>query len=422
MRVKLGEVCTIKSSKRVFEKEYVNVGVPFIRGQEISDGSIKETNTKFQCYISKERFEQLKNINGVPKVNDILITAVGTIGNLFFVDRNFDFYFKDGNVIWLTEFSEKVNSKYLYFFMKSKYFYKQLECAMIGAVQKALTMVMLSKVEFELPNYNEQTKIANLLEKIEKKIDSNNKINTELEKIAKTIYDYWFLQFEFPNEKGKPYKSSGGKIVWNEEVKQGIPEGWKIETLNNICMFKNGINYNKNEVGNKKYKIVNVRDITASSLVVNKFNLDNIFLNNIQADNYLVEDNDILIARSGTPGAVRILSTNKENIVYCGFIISMTPINKKLRYLLTYNLKLLEGSTATKTGGSILQNVSQETLKQIKAYLPQNEIIEKFNEKISTIIDSINCNMRKNEKLSKLKDYLLPLLMNGQVGFKEMGK
>jgi len=250
MRVKLGEICTIKSSRRIFEKEYVDNGVPFIRGQEISDGSIKEINTKFQCYISKERFEQLKNTNGVPKVNDILITAVGTIGNLFYVNKNFDFYFKDGNVIWLTDFNEKVNSKYLYFFMKSKYFFKQLEYAMIGAVQKALTMVTLAKVEFELPNYKEQTRIANLLERIENKIDNNNKINIELEQMSKIIYDYWFLQFEFPNEEGKPYKSSGGKMVWNEELKREIPQGWKKEKAKDLIEIGNGKDYKHLSTGN----------------------------------------------------------------------------------------------------------------------------------------------------------------------------
>ena len=250
MKVKLGDICTIKSSKRIFEKEYVPSGIPFIRGQEISDGSIKQKNGKFQCYISKERFDQLKEKNGVPQKNDILITAVGTIGNLFYVDREFDFYFKDGNVIWLTDFNKLVYPKYLYFFMKSQYFLKQLEYAMIGAVQKALTMVMLSKIEFELPSYDKQKRIASWLEIIDNKIDNNNKVISELEKMSKTIYDYWFLQYEFPNEEGKPYKSLGGKMVWNDELGQEIPEGWYTVKVYEILSKVN----NSNKLSSSEYK------------------------------------------------------------------------------------------------------------------------------------------------------------------------
>src|SRR5699024_8066538 len=189
--------------------------------------------------------------------NDILITAVGTIGNLFYVDREFDFYFKDGNVIWLTDFNKLVYPKYLYFFMKSQYFLKQLEYAMIGAVQKALTMVMLSKIEFELPSYDKQKRIASWLEIIDNKIDNNNKVISELEKMSKTIYDYWFLQYEFPNEEGKPYKSSGGKMIWNEELEREIPEGWKTIKLQDVFSFVKGkiprITFDNSTVGAYPY-------------------------------------------------------------------------------------------------------------------------------------------------------------------------
>ena len=170
MKVKLGEICDISSAKRVFEKEYVAKGVPFIRGLEISNGSILNENTLFECYISEERYQELKMLYGVPQKGDILITAVGTIGNLCYIDSNREFYFKDGNIIWLKNFQKDIYSQYLYYFMKSPFFKNQLEHAMIGAVQKALTMIMLEKIEIELPSYEMQISIASILSCIDLKI------------------------------------------------------------------------------------------------------------------------------------------------------------------------------------------------------------------------------------------------------------
>lgn len=402
MRVKLGEICTIKSSKRIFEKEYVDVGVPFIRGQEISDGSIKEINTKFQCYISRERFEQLKNTNGVPKINDILITAVGTIGNLFFVDRNFDFYFKDGNVIWLTDFNEKVNAKYLYFFMKSKYFFKQLECAMIGAVQKALTMVMLSKIEFELPNYNEQTRIANLLERIENKIDNNNKITTELEQMAKTIYDYWFLQYEFPNEEGKPYKSSGGKMLWNDELKKEIPENWTVQRINGIAKLLAGGDKPKefSSLKNNNYKV---------PIYANSNENRGLYGYTIEP---IIKQNSITVTARGNIGYAILRTKPYVPIIR---LISIIPNqNNYLKYL-----ELYINSYNFYKNGSIQQQLTIPQLETLKILCPSDKILNKFENLMSKSVKIVEEKLEENEELTKLRDYLLPLLMNGQVSFKD---
>ena len=269
-----------------------------------------------------------------------------------------------------------------------------------------------------IPPKDTQKCIAKCLNTIDQKVENNNKINAELESMAKTIYDYWFLQFEFPNEEGKPYKSSGGKMVWNEELKREIPEGWEVTYLSELCDFNNGINYDKDELGDKNYSIINVRNITSSTLLLDKSDFDIINLKSSQANKYLVEKDDILIARSGTPGAVRLLESDIENIIYCGFIIRCKPLNPVQRYYLAYSLKLLEGSNATKTGGSILQNVSQETLKQISVCIPPNEIVKKYNESINDIFRKMQNVIEENRELTSLRDFLLPMLMNGQVGFK----
>ena len=223
------------------------------------------------------------------------------------------------------------------------------------------------------------------------------------------------MQFDFPNEEGKPYKSSGGKMVWNETLNRKIPDGWEVKKLGEVCNFRNGINYDKKVIGNKTYKIVNVRNISASSLFLNQNEFDIISLKSNQADNYLVSENSILIARSGCPGATRIIMNVDTNVIFCGFIICMENFHSDYKLYFAYCLKALENTSATTTGGSILQNVSQDTLKRISVIIPPNDIITAYNEKTLAIFKSQLSIQKEIEELSKLRDNLLPLLMNGQV-------
>lgn len=304
-------------------------------------------------------------------------------------------------------------------YMQTSKFRLQIDQISTGSTVFGISQPVLLNVKLLLPDITEQRKIGLLYKNIKRKIENNNKINAELEAMAKTIYDYWFLQFEFPNEEGKPYKSHGGKMVWNEELKREIPEGWECKKMSKLCSFSNGINYDKNGDGDKNYKIVNVRNITASSILIDSNDLDEINLLSSQTPKYIIGENDILIARSGCPGATRLLFSNEKDIIYCGFIIKGSPKNKNHRLFLTYSLKGLEGSNATKTGGSIMQNVNQDTLKQVKVCLPTQNIIDKFNYTINPILKKMQQIIKENQELTSLLDFLLPLLMNGQVGFKE---
>lgn len=257
--------------------------------------------------------------------------------------------------------------------------------------------------------------MISILESIDAKIENNASIYSELEAMAKLLYDYWFVQFDFPDENGKPYKSSGGKMVWNEQLKREIPEGWEVKKLGNLCSFMNGINYNIDEIGNKTYRIVNVRNITASTLVLDDSDFNEITLRSVQAERYIVKENDILIARSGVPGATRLLLNIDNKTIICGFIIRCEPNDSSLRFYLMYLLKQLEGTSATQTGGSILQNVSQDTLSRVSVIVPPSRIIELYNKWIFECLNMIQNYITENTELVSLRDFLLPMLMNGQV-------
>ena len=188
----LGEVAEITSSKRIFVSEYVSEGVPFIRGQEISDNSISSSE-KFNCYISEERYNEIKNQYGVPQKNDILITAVGTIGNLYLVEEDKKFYFKDGNIIWIKNFNQSIAPNYLKIFMQSFDFRNQILNFAMGGAQKALTIEKLFNAKIKIPCEEEQKKIAEYFSSLDRIIDAENKMLENLRLMKKGLLQKLFV-------------------------------------------------------------------------------------------------------------------------------------------------------------------------------------------------------------------------------------
>ena len=264
-----------------------------------------------------------------------------------------------------------------------------------------------------LPSKSAQKQIGKLLSYIDNKINLNHALNQNLEAMAKQLYDYWFVQFDFPDENGRPYKSSGGEMVWNDKLKREIPKNWGVLQLDKLCSFRNGINYAKDEIG-EPFPIVNVRNISSSTILLDGEDFDVITVPVKKAENYILTDKDIIIARSGCPGSTRLLQ-NSQKTLFCGFIICCTPYDSYMRYFLTYVLKGLEGSSATTSGGSILQNVSQDTLKSLWVAVPRIDLLIRFNKMIDNLLKQMCINLQTSKEMIKQRDELLPILMNGQV-------
>lgn len=335
-------------------------------------------------------------------------------------------YFKK---IWLAEFDggcspdvlvirpkHGVSSKFLYAYLSTDGFFDYDMKGAKGSKMPRGDKDHIMRYEITIPDAQE--KIGSFIININEKITNNNAICADLEGMAKLLYDYWFVQFDFPDENGKPYKSSGGKMVWNEELKREIPEGWEARRLEDLCSLRNGINYDKDEEGDADFKIANVRNITASTFLMDVNDFDVIHLKKEKAKQYFLKPEDIVIARSGTPGAIRLVQNPKNDTIFCGFIICCTPKVAGHRNYLAYTLKLFEGTSATKTGGSILQNVSQDTLNSLVICIPPDEFIEKFNIMITSILEGIQNTIDENRDLTSFRDFLLPMLMNGQVKVK----
>ena len=397
-------------------EEFTDKGINYVKSESITDS--KYLNSELFEHITEETHNKLRRSQ--LKKDDLLFTIAGAYLGKLAIVREENLPLNTNQAVGVVRIdSEKADSNYIYYYFSQKHINKYINSLSSQSSQPNLNLKLLGNLEYKNKDLKEQKQISSILSSIDDKIENNNKINEELESMAKTIYDYWFLQFDFPDENGKPYKSSGGKMIWNEELKKEIPEGWEVKSLLELSDLNNNINYDKNENGDKEYKIVNVRNITASTLLINNMDLDLINLKSSLADKYLVEEDDILIARSGTPGAVRLIEGKNNDIIYCGFIIRCKPKRAELRYYLTYLLKIYEGSHVTKTGGSIMQNVSQNTLSQLQICVPSDKVLYMYNQKIKLIISMMQSIIKENQTLKELRDFLLPLLMNGQLGFKE---
>ncbi|MFT5307263.1 MAG: type I restriction enzyme S subunit [Thalassolituus oleivorans] len=195
LEFQLGERCNVKSSKRIFAHEYVDFGIPFMRSKDVIEKALG-TFIDYDLHISEERFFEIKKTHGSPKKSDLLISSVGNrSGQPYVIKDEGDFHFKDGNILWLSEFSD-INSDYLAYWIKSDIGQESLASVMIGSAQKALTIDSLRKLWLKFPTIDNQNKIAEIFLSLDNKIQLNRQINQTLESMAQAIFQSWFVDFD----------------------------------------------------------------------------------------------------------------------------------------------------------------------------------------------------------------------------------
>lgn len=314
--------------------------------------------------------------------------------------------------------------KFMAFFLRSEYFRRIVNCKAVMTLRASFNEEIFSYIKILLPDYEYQKKCGDLFYEIECQIRDNNKINIELEKIAKTIYDYWFLQFEFPNEDGKPYKSSGGKMVWNEELKQEIPEGWTVGALGEFFESQSGYAFDSNEWKIKGIPVLTIKSILEDGSVDIKSAsyIDNQYTDKM--NKYSVLNGNMIFAMSGnTIGKIGIIaSKEKEILINQRVLIIKTDINNIAYTYFNIKNQDIQNKILQLGSNSVQPNISEQSLKKIKVCKPNSKILNRYNKVCSIFFDEIISNRVENERLDELKNFLLPLLMNGQVGLKKMDK
>jgi len=271
-------------------------------------------------------------------------------------------------------------------------------------------------LDFPIPNFplSTQKAIAKVLSDLDTKIELNNRINRELEAMAKTLYNYWFVQFDFPNEQGKPYKSSGGKMVYNKELKREIPEGWEVKKLSDIATTGSGgtpLSTKKEYYENGNIPWINSGEVNMPFIVSTKNYITQKGLENSSAK--MFNRGTILMAMYGaTAGKVSFMDIEAcTNQAIC----AINPKEDFHRIYIKLVLEDLYKYLINLSSGSARDNLSQDKIRELKFVIPSKSIIQKFDKIVQSSMNKILINLKQNEKLSELRDWLLPMLMNGQV-------
>ncbi len=284
-----------------------------------------------------------------------------------------------------------------------------------GTGVPSMTYDSYYNINVELPSLDEQKRIAKVLTDIDSKIALNKKINKELETMAKEIYDYWFVQFDFPNAQGKPYKSSGGKMVYNPLLKREIPEGWEVKTLLDIATFTNGLACQKFRPTdeNKKLPVIKIREMHDG------ITEDTEWVKSDISESVKVYNGDVLFSWSATLEVLLWCYGNGGLNQHIFKVTSNNGYPKSFYYfqLQEYIKVFKRMAEARKT---TMGHITQDHLEQSQIVVPDNmDILNQFEKLIQPIFRKLVLNNEEISKYNQLRDELLPLLMNGQVSVKE---
>ena len=295
-----------------------------------------------------------------------------------------------------------VYSKYIAFFLRSKYFRKVLDCNTIMTLRASFNEDIFSFLYVYLPDYEEQVRIGDLLYKIEMKVRTNNKINDNLEQQAKLLYDYWFTQFDFPDSNGKPYCSSGGQMKWNEELKRNIPIGWEVKRLGDL-LTKNTDAFDYQSV----QPAIDLSVMPSDSISLSQINTSENFATNL----FNMKTGDILF------GSIRPY-LHKAGIAPCDGVVAGTVHSYRVKQHKDYNFALITmcrsqffDYAVNVSSGTKMPVVSNDALLDYKvAY--SHKVVKAFNQIV--LQQTITQAVMENQSLTALRDWLLPMLMNGQ--------
>jgi type I restriction enzyme, S subunit len=325
----------------------------------------------------------------------------GTLGTMYYLNGK---YWPHNTALYVTDFKGNY-PKYVYFLMKCLGHMQTSNKSAVPGINRN----DLHEIQVPYVSVAYQKNIANLLFNIEAKIDLNKRINAELEAMAKTLYDYWFVQFDFPDANGKPYKTSGGKMVWNEVLKRDVPKGWEIQSLLSIANFTNGLACQKFRpaIGEAAIKVIKIRDMKEGFSTEPEW---------VRADipaKVVINNGDVLFS----------WSASLEVILWSGgigalnqhiFKVTSGTYPKSFFYFQVLNylqhFKMMAEIRKTTMG-----HITQEHLQQSKVAVPPVALTMQLDKLISPILNKQITSQVENQSLAALRDWLLPMLMNGQV-------
>ena len=402
--VKLEELCLPdqigKYGIPAVAEEFSEDKVRYLRITDIDDfGKLLEDDKKS---VSSPEIEKY-----ILKEGDIVFARTGnSTGRTYYHEE------KNGKLAFagfLIKFSldkSKVNPKYLKYFTISKPYKQWVDNLSNGSTRGNINAKTFAECPIILPSREQQDYLVRVLSSLEEKIQTNNQINQELEAMAKTLYDYWFVQFDFPDQNGKLYKSSGGKMVYHPELKREIPEGWEVEKLSkiaNITMGQSPKGSSYNEVGEGLLFFQGSTDFGWRFPIARQYTTE---------PSRMAEEDDILLSVRAPVGTLNIADTR------CCIGRGLAAINSKIganSYIFNVMQDFKKLFDLRNSVGTTFGSITKDDLYNLKIIYPPNELLMNFDQLVKSFDKEIKNRSRQNQELIQLRDWLLPMLMNGQV-------
>ena len=411
-KYKLGEIGNVCMCKRILKEETNTVsGIPFYKIGTF--GNIADV------YITKEKFEEYKNKFSYPKKGDILISAAGTIGRTVIYDGS-DSYFQDSNIVWIDNDESIVLNKYLFYCYKNIHWY----------TSKGSTIYNdnIRNTKIVVPSLESQQKIAAVFSTLDDKIALNSRMNAKLEQMAKRLYDYWFVQFDFPNADDKPYKYSGGTMEYNEVLKREIPAGWEVKKLGTLFTTNRGVSYStKTITGDKGIPMINLASFSPDG----SYKIDGIKTYTGEYTNEKVlkpfdlvmcntQQTAIDFSKDIIGKALLVPDIFEGDITSSHHVNTLNVHDEKLKFYLyrLFNTDYFHAYISHYASGTNIMGLDFAGVENYSAVIPSEEVLSKFADFTLNIEKKKSEIIRENKKLISLRDRLLPLLMNGQVEVK----
>lgn len=392
-------------------------------GNFFEQGGFKRNAGKDKCYSEPFPEEYLL------RKGDIVVAmteqADGLLGSMAKIPED-NRFLHNQRLGLVTSLTDEVNVEFLYHLFKTRSVRQQLRNSASGSKVKHTSPERIYDVQVPLPEPMEQAAIAKLMTLIDDQIDINNHVNDELEGMAKLLYDYWFVQFDFPitaaqaaamgkpRLEGKPYRASGGKMVYDDTLKRDIPAAWDVCALSKFARTGSGgtpTSTKREYYEGGKITWINSGEVNLPYIVSGANFITQAGLDNSSAK--LLPSRTLLIALYGaTAGKVSILLTEAcLNQAVCGIL----PNDPSMLFYLKFFLSHLYDHLVLMSSGSARDNLSQDLVRNINVIVPPADLLERFHAYVDAGVAIIANNMRQNEELSALRDWLLPMLMNGQV-------
>ena len=418
-KYKLGEILDVTRGASLSGEFYATEG-KYIRltcgNFDYQNNCFKENKSKDNLYyIGDFKPEFLMEEGDI--ITPLTEQAIGLLGSTAIIPESGK-YIQSQDVAKIICKEELLDKDFVFYLISSTLVKQQLSAAAQQTKIRHTSPDKIRDCTVWIPELTEQKRIGKLLRSLDRKIELNRAINQNLEAMAKQLYDYWFVQFDFPNEEGKPYKSSGGAMVWNEKLKREIPEGWNVMSINEICTSCRGVSYGKDDLLSNSNGVLVLRgNNIENNHIVYDSNVAFVPYDFVSEEQHIKEGDIIMTMSSGSKahvGKCAMFHKDSEH-TFGAFLSKFTP-KKELRYMtfLFLTSEYFKSLITAFCNGTGINNLTNQTFDDVLLVLPDEKKTRLFESKVNGLFAMIGNNEENERILIKQRDELLPLLMNGQ--------